>query len=67
LLPLLRALQTGGTLEQVIAATQPLPAPSSIRDAFARWRERRWIALAPAGHTAPVTPAFSSVPASASP
>lgn len=46
LLPLLRSLQTGGTLGEILARCPRLPAPDVIESAFARWRRRDWIALA---------------------
>lgn len=46
LLPLLRSLQTGGALGDILARCPLLPAPAVIEAAFARWRRRDWIALA---------------------
>ena len=45
LLPLLRRLQRGGPLVDIIAGTRPLPRPALIESAFARWRELGWLAL----------------------
>jgi hypothetical protein len=46
LLPLLKRLQAGGPLADIIAGTRPLPRADLIEAAFARWRELGWVALA---------------------
>ena len=44
LLALLTELRAGGPLHEVIERTHPLPSPAILRDAFARWRDRGWLA-----------------------
>jgi len=45
LLPLLRSLQKGGLLNDIITRTPALPPPSSLSAAFTRWRTLGWLAL----------------------
>ena len=46
LLPLLRAIERGGTLIEILNDTTPLPSPERLHDAFKRWRSAGWLALA---------------------
>lgn len=44
--PVLESLQSSGRLEEVLARVPRLPPPAVLTEAFARWRQRDWFALA---------------------